>query len=385
MSIDVKALRERFAARFGGHATVHRAPGRVNLIGEHTDYNDGYVMPVAIDRATHVAIGPRRDRRLVVRSETAGSTVEADIDDLPRGGGWPAYVFGVAAMLRRHGVSIDGANLLIESDVPLAAGLSSSAALEVAVAYALAGLAGRHVDAREIARICQQAENDYVGARCGIMDQFVAVHGQAGHALFLDCRSLDYRAIPIPASLRLVVCNTMVRHSIAAGQYNARRQECEEAVRALTTRLPHVRALRDVMPGDLNAHDDLLTAAQRLRTRHVVGENARVVAMTRALESGDLDAMGRLMNESHESLRDDFQVSCRELNLLVTLAACSARAVGARMTGGGFGGCTVNLVDADAVDEFSSVIAERYAHETTVHPEIYVCNAADGAGIASRV
>jgi galactokinase len=383
MTVDLGGLGDRLAARFGGEAAIYRAPGRVNLIGEHTDYSDGFVMPVAIDLATSVAIGRRPDRRLVVSSESVteaeGRTAEVALDALELQGGWTNYVFGVAKMLQRHGVPLTGANLLIASEVPPGAGLGSSAALEVAVAAALADTAGVRLDGRVLARLCQQAENEYVGAACGIMDQFVALHGRAGHALMLDCRSLDFTLAPLPREVGLVVCNTMVRHAIAAGGYNARRHECDAAVRALARRLPHIRALRDVTDRDLQEHADLLEEPLSRRARHVVTENGRVAAFGRALHENDLAAAGRLMAESHASLRDDFEVSCPELDLMVEIARSAPGAIGARMTGGGFGGCTLNLVSASAVRAFSAKVSEQYTRHTRLTPEIYVCNAADGA------
>jgi galactokinase len=367
----VHALSDRFAARFGGESTIYSAPGRVNLIGEHTDYNDGFVMPIAIDRSTYVAVARRPDRRLVVHSATIDKTADASLDALAPQKRWSDYVFGVGAMLLSHGVPVDGANMLIDSDVPLGAGLSSSAALEVAVARALLGVSGHDLGRSDLAKLCQRAENEFVGARCGIMDQFVSLHGAPGHALLLDCRSLDYSLIPLPSDLRVVVCNSMVRHSVAAGEYNARRADCEAAARALAIAAPHVRALRDVTAADLDRHRDLLTARQLRRARHVVSENARVLAMGPALSRGDIDTIGRVMHESHESLRTDFDVSCGELDLLVQLAADVPGARGARMTGGGFGGCTVNLVAAEAVTEFSTTIAARYQHRMNVRPDVY--------------
>ncbi len=364
-------LRNRFAARFGGEATVYQAPGRVNLIGEHTDYNDGFVMPVTIDRSTYAAVACRPDRRLVVHSATIDRTADASLDALVPQRRWSDYVFGVAAMLLSHGVPVNGANLLIDSDVPLGAGLSSSAALEVAVARALLGISGRELGRGDLARLCQRAENEFVGARCGIMDQFVSLHGAPGHALLLDCRSLDYSLIPLPSDVRVVVCNSMVRHSVAAGEYNARRADCEAAARAMATRTPHVRALRDVTAADLEQHRDVLTPGQLRRARHVISENARVLAMAPALPRGDFNTIGRVMHESHESLRGDFEVSCSELDALVELAGDIPGAKGARMTGGGFGGCTVNLVASEALTAFCERITAEYQLRTNVRPDVY--------------
>ena len=377
----MQGLRERFAARFGGDATIYRAPGRVNLIGDHTDYNDGYVLPAAIDRATCVAIGRRSDRRLVVHSENLNQRAEADLTALQPHGGWSDYVFGVAALLRRVGVPLPGANLLITSDVPLGAGLGSSAALEIAVATALVGDAGAQIDTRELAVLCQMAEHEWTGARCGIMDQFIALHGRRGHALLLDCRSLDYRLVPMPPSLALVICNSMVKHSVAAGAYNDRRRECEEAVRALTAPLPHVRALRDVSSTAVDDHAHLLTGVQLRRAHHVISENNRVLDFAGALARNEVDAIGRLMKASHESLRDDFEVSCREIDTLVDIASAHDGVVGARLTGGGFGGCTVNVVHADRAQALSGAIAADYVRRTGIQPEVYICTADDGAAV----
>jgi galactokinase len=373
-------IAERFTRRFGGHPRVYRAPGRVNLIGEHTDYNDGFVMPMAIDASTWVAIAPRDDRRLVVHSETVDSTAEIalDLGALQPRKEWSDYVFGVAAALMAAGVDLRGANILIHSDVPRGAGLSSSAALEVSVGFALMDSLGVPIDLVALARLCQRAENDFVGARCGIMDQFIACHGKVDRALMLDCRSLQYRALPVPSRARLVVCNTMVKHQVATGEYNTRRAECEGATHAFARHKPDVRALRDVTVADLTALADSLPPPLLRRARHIVTENQRVLDAASALDHGDLRALGALMTASHQSLRDDFALSCEELDVMVDLASPLPGVYGARMTGGGFGGCTVNLV-ADAVtDAFVSTMREGYARKTGIVPEIYVCSAARG-------
>jgi galactokinase len=376
-----RALSQAFGTQ-GTCPRVFRAPGRTNLIGEHTDYNDGYVLPAAIDRATWVAIAPRNDRILRVYSEHFAESVEFNLGEAssaPRRH-WSDYVRGVALMLERKGSSITGADIFIRSDVPLGAGLSSSASLEVASATALAEIAGRELPKLEIARLCQRAENEFVGAQCGIMDQFVSCFGRAGHAVFLDCRSLESAAVPLPAGFRLVLCNTMVKHEIAGGDYNLRRRECEESVARLAKALPGIRALRDVTPAQAEEHRALLSDVLYRRARHVTTENARVIEARVALERGDLAKLGHLMAESHASLRDDYEVSCRELDVMVELANKIEGCVGARMTGGGFGGCTINLVAAEQVDNFVARMTESYQRATGIPPEIYSCSAADGAG-----
>jgi len=277
-------------------------------------------------------------------------------------------------------VRLRGADVLIKSDVPVGAGLSSSAAVEVAVGYAMLDTSGLAVDRVELARLCQRAENEFVGVRCGLMDQFIASNARAGHALMLDCRSLDFSLLPLPAGVRLVVCNTMVRHELAGGEYNARRAECEEGVRLLARALPRVRALRDVTAEEIERFRNELPEVVYRRCRHVVTENARVFEAKAALEVGDLDAFGRLMRESHRSLRDDYEVSCAELDLLVKLACDAEGVYGARMTGGGFGGCTVNLLRAGEVESFRQTVARGYEHATGRAPEIYICSPAQGVG-----
>jgi galactokinase len=374
-------LAGRFHDRFEGPARVYRAPGRVNVIGEHTDYNDGFVLPAALSLATWVAAAPRTDGRLVVHSEHVGESRAWDLHDgdPTPARNWSDYVAGVAVMLRRAGHPIGGATLLAASDVPIGSGLSSSAALEVAAALALLDLAGRELDPTELARVCQRAEIEFVGARVGIMDQFIACRGAAGAALLLDCRSLDFRPVPIAADLRLVACNSMVRHGHAGGEYNRRREQCERGVALLGRHHPGVRSLRDVTLSMLEGHRNELPEVIYRRCRHVITENSRVEATGRALDTGRLDAIGPLLADSHRSLRDDYEVSCPELDLLVELANTVPGVYGARMTGGGFGGCTVNLVHVDAVAGFHDRVSAAYEGRTGRRPEIYVSEAGPGA------
>ena len=364
----------------GFGSRVFRAPGRVNLIGEHTDYNEGLVMPVALDLATWVTISPNNKRSLVIYSEEFREQIEFDLDDPapPPNGHWSDYVRGVAVVLESAGYRLQGAELLIRGEVPLGSGLSSSASLEVAAGYALLRCSGVDVDRVELARVCQRAEHEFAGTRCGIMDQFIACQGQEGKALLLDCRSLDYELLPLPEGVRLVICNTMVKHELAASEYNRRRAECEMGVSQLAQRLPGVRALRDVDESSLELHRADLPAAVYRRCRHVVTENDRVRQAGKALQRNDLVEFGHLMNESHSSLKEDFEVSCRELDLMVELAQAAPGVYGARMTGGGFGGCTVSLVETAGCKSFQEGISREYRNATGKTPEVYVCSAAAG-------
>jgi galactokinase len=375
-------LMQRFQNLYGNAPVLVQAPGRVNLIGEHTDYNEGFVFPAAIEFQTKIAIAKRPDRRLLVSSENYAERVEFDADNLPSAprGHWSDYVVGVVRQLERVGGPIPSANLLMNGDVPLGAGLSSSASLEVAVCKAFLEISGKTVDGTAVAQLCQKAENQFIGARCGIMDQFISVHGSNNHALRLDCRTLEYRLFPIPPDTKLVICNTMVRHSHSGGEYNDRRAECEAAANYFAERVPGVKSLRDVTMADFERLGAGLSPVVQKRCRHVLTENMRVLQAADALQAGDLDLFGRLMASSHASLRDDFNVSSTELDLMVQLAEHRPGVYGSRMTGGGFGGCTINLVQEQYVDEFKDAVIAGYKQHTGRDPEIYVSSAADGAG-----
>jgi galactokinase len=382
---NLSNLAERFRALFGEEGRFYRAPGRVNLIGEHTDYNGGFVLPVAIDFDCWLGVSPRGDGKLILRSEDFDQTCQVELGDDRLGPAkrWSDYTVGVAVYLQKAGYRLRGANVLIHGEVPIGAGLSSSAAIEVASAYAFLDLAGHAIDRVQVAQLCQRAENEFVGARCGIMDQFVSLHGGAGQAIFLDCRSLQYERVPLPGWVKLVISNTMVKHELASGEYNRRRAECEEAVRRLAGVLPGIGALRDVNLEQLEPYRRLLGETIWRRAHHVISENARVLRAVAALGGGNLKEFGQAMAESHRSLRDFYQVSCAELDVMVELANQQRGLYGARMTGGGFGGCTINLVDAEQADEFQRRLADGYRQATGLTPEIYVSSAADGAGGAT--
>ena len=372
-----ESLRRRFAESYGRPPDgLWVAPGRVNLIGEHTDYNDGYVLPIALREAVYVAAAARGDGRLRVGSVQAEGVVEAAVADLAPGSDrhWSAYAAGMAWALAGAGIRVPGADLLVDGRVPLGAGLSSSAALECAVGAALADLAGAWVEPADLARLAQRAENDFVGAPTGLMDQTAAMLCTAGHALLFDVRTLATRQVPFrpaDAGLALLVVDTGVRHEHAGGEYGERRRSCEAACEVLG-----VASLRDV--DDLAVVEALADDVLRRRARHVVTENARVLAAVAALEAGDWAGLGTAMTASHASLRDDYEVSCAELDVAVD-TALAAGAVGARMTGGGFGGCAVALVPLGAVDGARAALAEAYAGHGWDGPAVRAVEPSAGA------
>ena len=373
-------LLESFGTRFGGEPRIFRAPGRVNLIGEHTDYNDGFVLPAALDFATYVAATVRDDRRIRVASLNFNSELEFDLDQPLQASEktWAKYVQGVGLILEREGFELRGADLLIDSDVPVGAGLSSSAALEISTAFALATLSGHEVDGMKLARIGQLAEHEFAGVRSGIMDQFVSVFGRANHALFLDCRSMEWAEISTSPA-QFLICNTKTKHELADGEYNKRRGECEAAAAFFGK-----SSLREVTLKDLHELSVGMPEIPKKRARHIVTENARVESSVAALRNGDLAGFGRLMNESHASMRDDFEISCAELDLMVELAHESGEILGARMTGGGFGGCTINLMKSGEHRDFVQYLSKAYTDETGIVPEIYTCKIADGVRELSK-
>jgi galactokinase len=363
---------------------VVRAPGRVNLIGEHTDYNDGFVLPAAIDLEMRIAYVPTRDGRVRLASAQTGDTITFDATDPgAREGGWRDYVAGTAWALADAGLPTNGLTGVLESSVPVGAGLSSSAALELASAWALSGASPPPTDPLTLARIAQRAENDYVGMRCGLMDQFASAAGVAGAAVLLDCRTLEHRAVAIPPELVLVVAHTGVPRSLTGSAYNERRAQCEAAVAVLVRHDPGIRALRDVTPGMLDRYGDELDPIVRRRARHIVEENARVLEAELALAAGDLDELGRLFAASHASLRDLYEVSVPELDVLVELAVSTPGVIASRMTGAGFGGCTVSLVQADAVERLAERIEREYPALTGREPRVWAVRAVAGAGMVA--
>jgi galactokinase len=371
---------EPAAAAHPERVRVVHAPGRVNLIGDHTDYNEGFVLPAAIDLGITIALLPTDDRRVSLTLSATGERVEVDLDAIGSPTGeWIDYVAGTAWALTEAGIPVGGFRGVLASDLPAGAGLSSSAAIETAAAWALNGGDRPPVDTMALAKLARRAENAYVGVNCGLMDQFAVGFGRPDHALFLDCRTLEHRPVRLPDDLRLVICHSGAPRSLAASAYNARLAECDRAVTALARHDPGIRALRDVTPERLEAGRELLDQTAFRRARHVVTEDTRVEGMMAALESGDLAGVGELMAASHASLRDDYEVSSDALDALVEIAGGIPGVVGARLTGAGFGGCTINLVHAAGVESLRSAILDRYPARTGLEPHVYEVRAAAGA------
>ena len=380
--VDLNRLVAEFKELYGTRPRVFSAPGRVNIIGEHTDYNDGFVLPMAIDRRTFVAIAPRGDRLVQVTAVAMNDATEFKIDepaDLSEHQ-WARYVAGVAWTLTMRGIDLRGADMMINSDVPIGGGLSSSAALAVATGKALTAIAGVTVDSKYLALAAQRAEHDFVGAKVGIMDQFTAMFGRQQHALLIDCRSIETKEISLEKlNAGIVVCNTKVKHELATSAYNQRRAECEQGVELLKNFVPGIHALRDVSVADFEKYESELPEPVRRRCRHVINENERTVEAAKALEKGDRDQLGTLMRQSHESLRDNYEVSCHELDLMVEIASRHDGVFGARMTGGGFGGCTINIVDEKELKTFMQAVTEQYRAATDIDPDVYAVEAGEGA------
>lgn len=375
-------MREAFARVFGNAqgVRVFRGPGRVNLIGEHTDYNLGFVLPMALDLACFAAVAPNGGDTLRVHSEDMQQSREwavKDLESLEPAHDWGDYVAGVAQQLVRAGYPVAPANLLIRSTVPVGSGLSSSAALETSTALALLG--GRRMEPLELVRLCRRAENEFVGMPCGIMDQYISVFGREGAAVKIDCRSLEHEVVELPPEVAIVAVNTMVKHELGQSAYRDRVRECAEAVEVIRRIRPEVASLRDVDVATFEIAAEQIPAVPRKRARHVVTEDARVEAFMAASKRGDLENMGALFVASHRSLQNDYEVSCEELDFLVDTALGLPGVLGARMTGGGFGGCTVNLVRPRNAEEFSEKISAAYKARFGITPAIYPCKPSAGA------
>jgi galactokinase len=402
----MKSFRETFKDQFGHDPSfMVQAPGRVNLIGEHTDYNDGFVFPVAIDKRLIMSVSPRQDQEVLLYSSNLDSKTGFNLESISKddSDSWSNYPRGIAYLLKKEGYRLRGLEAVITSDVPIGAGLSSSAAFELASAWAflmasnpdVSGLktSGRRGSENlvrpspsppsplEIIRIARQSENEFVGLACGVMDQFISALGQRHHALFLDCRTLAYQQVPLPDSVKIVVCDTGVKRELAGSEYNKRRSECELGVQFLKARVKGISALRDISLRDFEAISGSMDPLIRKRCRHVVSENERVIQSVDCLKSGQLEQFGKLMNASHQSLKADYEVSCKELDVMVEIAGQQPGTVGARMTGAGFGGCTVNLIRKESVETFCQRVKDKYQQETGIAAHIYVCNSSDGAGL----
>jgi galactokinase len=378
MPLERKDISARFADRFGRPPRwVVRAPGRVNLIGEHTDYNDGFVLPLAIDRAVWIAMRPRDDRRVVVHSVDFDAPADFALDDLTNDkAGWIEYVKGTAWSLQQAGYQLSGWEGIVMGDVPLGAGLSSSAALEMATARAFAAVADFYWLPVTFARLAQRAENQWIGVQCGIMDQLISAAGKAGHALLIDCRTLETMPVPLPPGVAVVVLDTGTRRGLVESAYNERRSQCRSAAECF-----HARALRDVGLELFERRAIELDEIVKRRALHVITENDRTLQAVDAMRRGEVEALGVLLNKSHASLRDDFEVSSDALDAMVESAQAHPACHGARMTGAGFGGCAVAVIQADAGGDFARRVADDYQEKTGHTPAVYVCQASNGAEI----
>lgn len=395
----IVSIARKFEETFGSPPTfIASAPGRVNLIGEHTDYNNGYVFPVAIDKYINIAARQRTDRRVTLHASDVNDTLEFDLDALhaipQQTPAWSRYLIGVASLLQASGRKIAGIDAVITGDVPIGAGLSSSAALSVAATLAFL-TAGSELEAlesendkKELAALCQRVEHEFAGVNCGIMDQTISLLAKENHGLFLDCRSLEYEHVPLNLDRHYItICNTKVKRELAASEYNKRRAECERGVDILRQWIPGISSLRDIDLTDFKKHEEELPALTQKRCRYVIEENTRVLEAVSVLKAPTektdeaLIQFGHLMNASHNGLRDDYQVSCKELDLLTDIARSITGVVGSRMTGAGFGGCTVSIVHKDALETFQTRVRKEYHEQIGIEPEIYLCHVGDGAQV----
>lgn len=382
----VQQVEQEFQHRFGDQYQLIKSPGRVNLIGEHTDYNDGFVLPAAVDKGIFLAmnVNDTNDCRFYAVDKEA--SFDADISDpLEKSDmGWPNYLLGVVDQLRKHGYEVNGFDCVFGGNVPIGAGMSSSAALEGGVLFGLAELNGWDISPTEMAKIAQKAENDFVGVQCGIMDQFASLHGKEGYALKLDCRSLDYEYFPFNRDdIQIVLCDTQVHRELASSEYNVRRQQCEQGVETLQQWNSEIESLRDVELSLLFQHEKDMDSTIFKRCKYVVEENKRVIQACNDLRQGAMDSFGQRMYQSHAGLRHEYEVSCPELDLLVDIARNLKGVFGARMMGGGFGGCTINLVLEDYVDSFTDQISEKYQQQMEKQIKVYRTNVSAGTHLIS--
>ncbi|PUZ29559.1 galactokinase [Chitinophaga parva] len=381
----IQQVSEKFHSLFGKTPLIVSSPGRINLIGEHTDYNNGFVMPAAIDKRIIYGVQLNGTRTCTAHAVYVDETVSFSLDDVKPTPGWINYLMGVVDQLQKRGYDVPGFDCVVDGDIPVGAGLSSSAAVEGGLVMALNELMGLGLSRIDMALIGQKAEHTFPGVKCGIMDQFANLHGKKNQVILLDCRSLEYQYYPFEfPDYKIVLCNTMVHHSLASSEYNVRRQQCETGVAAIQELYPGVASLRDASLEQLNQVRDKISAEVYQRCQFVIDEIARTQKAGPLLAKGDLAEFGRLMFETHEGLSKDYNVSCPELDLLVELAKVRPEVAGSRMMGGGFGGCTINLVEAGAVDSFVQYIKEHYHHETSKQPEVYVTTIQDGTSVVHQ-
>ena len=377
-----KNLISRFVEQFSQQPLLVAAPGRVNLIGEHTDYNEGFVLPGAVDKRIYVAIAKNKKNVLNVYASQYKQNFSFDLDDLHPVNGWATYLLGMAYHLKQKGHVITGVDLVIDGDVPLGAGMSSSAAVCSAFGFALNEIFGFGLSRMELALLGQKTEHTFAGVKCGIMDQFASLHGKKGHIMKLDCRSLEYEYIPFDfPEYKIILVNTMVSHALASSEYNVRRQQCEEGVAILQKHYPTIKFLRDVSNEQLEKHKSELSEVVYRRCNFIINENARLLHGCDLLKKNDLKSFGQMMFEAHEGLSKGYEVSCKESDFLVAQAKLFSAVMGARQMGGGFGGCTINIVKADAVEDFSTYMRDGYSKQFNVVPEIYVTQIEDGAKV----
>jgi galactokinase len=387
VTIKARSMHDEFAARFGRPPKLFRAPGRVNIIGGHTDYNEGFVLPTTTGLYTWIAIAPRADRTLRVFSCRFDRTEDIDLDQIKRteNGQWTEYVKGVASVLEGAGYALRGADIVIDGDIPLGGGLSSSASLEAALAFALLDCADLAIDRGELAKLCQRAESEFVGVRCGIMDQYVIACCTRGRAMMLDCRSLEFQSVAMPANARLLVVDTGVHHQLPVGEYNSRREECEQAVALLASELPQLGSLRDLDLAQLESKKKMLDGRHYRRCRHILSENERVRDAYSALQGNDAAQLGELISASHASLRDDYEVSCAESDALVEIMNACPGVHGARMVGAGFGGCSICLVDSQHLGQVIDKLRTDYGKLLGKRPWVHAVTASDPVGPAPAI
>lgn len=378
------SVRDKFKQRFNAEPLLVRSPGRVNVIGEHTDYNNGFVLPAAIDKAIYIGLGKRNDDKIVLYSEEFGEEHQSSVPGVAvTDKHWPNYILGVVDQLNKRGYKISGFNLNIDGDVPVGAGLSSSAAVECATAFALNECFRLGIDRMELVKIAQKAEHTFAGVLCGIMDQFASVFGKEGHAIKLDCRSLEYEYVPLKLEgYKILLLNTNVKHSLSSSEYNTRRQECAEGVRILQEAGENVESLRDASLAMLEKYVKPQNETVFRRCKFIVEENQRLLTACEALKNGDLTTLGEKMYGSHEGLQHEYEVSCRELDFLVDAVRNNEAVVGARMTGGGFGGCTINIVRENAIEPLIADVSQKYKAAMGRELTPYIAQTADGSSLA---
>lgn len=383
MNQKPEKVKSKFEKLFGKKPLIIRSPGRVNLIGEHTDYNEGFVLPAAIDKSIYFAIHPLRGKNAYLYAADMNESCEFDIDDIGKSDKqWANYLIGIVDQIKKRDKEIRGFECVFGGDIPIGAGLSSSAAIEAGLAFALNELFELEIDNLDLVKLSQKAENEFVGVQCGIMDQFINIFGKENNVLKLDCRSLDYEYYPFRnENLKIVLCDTQIKHSLASSEYNLRRRQCEEGVINLRQFDNSLKSLRDVKPDFLNEHRADLDPVVFRRCEYVIKENERVKSACNDLTGNNFNDFGRMMYQSHEGLRNDYEVSCSELDLLVDIASATEGVLGARMMGGGFGGCTINLVSEDRIEDFKINISSGYKMKFNIEPKFYISEIIGGTGI----